>query len=69
MTKELDSSQKKSTSQSKGEEILNSGRDFRSNQADNVSSTGLEFLNFVDSATAVACIDGGIMHPASPKKR
>lgn len=43
--------------------------DFRVEKEDNISSTHEEYINFVDSATFMACQgEGEKMHSASPDK-
>jgi hypothetical protein len=42
--------------------------DFRSGNEHNISDTFREYRTFVDNGTHDACMYGGKIHPASPKK-
>lgn len=67
MNKELENPKIDPTSKSEASEDPHSKGDFRKDEPDNISDTYLEHKDFIDVGTAVACMEGGLIYPASPK--
>ena len=67
MNKEFENPKIDPTSKGEASEDPQSEGDFRKDEPDNISDTYLEHINFVDAETAVACMEGGFIHPASPR--